>query len=46
MLIERRRMHLDAVAGSLRWHVTALADHHRIDEVLMQMIHVFEHAVF
>jgi hypothetical protein len=45
ILIERRRMHFDAVAGTLRRHVTAVADHDRIDEMLMQMIDVLEHPV-
>src|SRR3954447_22072618 len=45
MLIERVRVNLDAVARTLRRHITAVADHDRIDEMLVQMIHVFEHAV-
>src|SRR5882762_11938562 len=36
----------NAVAGLFRRHVTSIADHDRIEKMLMQMIDIFDHPVF
>src|SRR6187402_654863 len=42
---ERICMHLDAIAGRFRRHVSAVADHDGTDKMLMQMIDIFEYSI-
>src|SRR5689334_19413712 len=37
-------LHLDAISGTLRRHIARVADHYRVEEMLMQMIHVLDDA--
>src|ERR1041385_7263686 len=38
--------HLDTVARSLRRHIARVSDHHRVQEMLVQMIDVLDDAPF
>src|SRR5499427_10078578 len=44
-LAERLRAHSDAPARHLRRDVVSVADHHRVDEVLVQVLDVLENPV-
>src|SRR4051812_10461914 len=45
VLRQRRRLQLRAVSGVRGRHVAAVADHHRVHEVLVQVINVLKDAV-
>src|SRR6266545_2586415 len=44
-VIERILLHFDAIARSQRRHVTVALHQHGVDEVVVQMIYIFQHPI-
>src|SRR5215207_9097891 len=45
VLGQRRGLQGRAVSRVPRWHIAAIADHDRVDEVLVQMVDILDHPV-